>query len=156
MEQLESPFGSIFLSFLMKVDGCQAYSSCWNFNKFCDTAALITVYFNQPSSFLPKLEFHYPGYQMFFLCVVGIFVVGQKATHLRPSSRPKPRAANLREKTGHYKDLTETRNHARKVSGTQGGVSCVRWSQLPQQPQGRLLFVTNRSYRYITATADLT
>ena len=53
MEQLESPFGSIFLSFLMKVDGCQAYSSCWNFNKFCDTPALITVYFNQPSSFLP-------------------------------------------------------------------------------------------------------
>ena len=81
MEQLESPFGSIFLSFLKKVDGCQACSSCWNFNKFCDTAALITVYFNQPSSFLPKLEFHYPGYQMFFLCVVGIFVVGQKATH---------------------------------------------------------------------------
>ena len=27
--------------------------------------------------------------------------------------RPKPRA-------GHYKDLTETGNHARKVSGTQG------------------------------------
>ena len=28
---------------------------------------------------------------------------------------PKPRA-------GHYKDLTETGNHARKVSGTQGSV----------------------------------
>ena len=150
MEQLESPFGSIFLSFLMKVGGCQAYSSCWNFNKFCDTAAL---YFNHPNSFWPKLEFHYPGYQRFFLCVAGIFVVGQKPTHLRP---PKPRQANLREKTGHYKDLTETRNHARKVSGTQGGVSCVRRSQWPWQPQGRLLFITNGSYRYITATADLT
>ena len=62
MEQLESPFGSIFLSFLKKVDGCQAYSSCWNFNKFCDTAAL---YFNHPNSFWPKLEFHYPGYRGF-------------------------------------------------------------------------------------------
>ena len=134
----------------MKVGGCQAYSSCWNFNKFCDTAAL---YFNHPNSFWPKLEFHYPGYQRFFLCVAGIFVVGQKPTHLRP---PKPRQANLREKTGHYKDLTETRNHARKVSGTQGGVSCVRRSQWPWQPQGRLLFITNGSYRYITATADLT
>ena len=51
VEQLESPFGSIFLSILMKVDGCQAYSSCWNFNKFCDTAALITVYFKHPNSF---------------------------------------------------------------------------------------------------------
>ena len=70
MEQLESPFGSIFLSFLKKVDGCQAYSSCWNFNKFCDTAALITVYFNQPSSFLPKLEFHYPCVWWEFLLLV--------------------------------------------------------------------------------------
>ena len=83
MEQLESPFASIFLSFLMKVNGCQAYSRCWNFNKFCDTAALITAYFNHPSSFWPKLEFHYPGYQRFFLRVAGIFVVGQKPTHLR-------------------------------------------------------------------------
>ena len=32
--------------------------------------------------------------------------------------RPKPRAA----KPGHYKDLTETGNRARKVSGTQGTV----------------------------------
>ena len=32
--------------------------------------------------------------------------------------RPKPRAAKPRE--GHYKDLTETGNRARKVSGTQG------------------------------------
>ena len=67
----------------MKVGGCQAYSSCWNFNKFCDTAALITVYFNHPSSFWPKLDFHYPEYQRFFLRVAGIFVVGQKPTHLR-------------------------------------------------------------------------
>ena len=36
--------------------------------------------------------------------------------------RPKPRAAKPREKlrAGHYKDLTETGNRARKVSGTQG------------------------------------
>ena len=43
----------------------------------------------------------------------GIFGVGR---------RPKPRAAKPREKSraGHYKDLTETGNRARKVSGTQG------------------------------------
>ena len=35
--------------------------------------------------------------------------------------RPKPRAAKPREKrAGYYKDLTETGNRARKVSGTQG------------------------------------
>ena len=46
----------------------------------------------------------YPGYQRFFSRAAGIFGVGR---------RPKPRA-------GHYKDLTETGNRARKVSGTQG------------------------------------
>ena len=46
----------------------------------------------------------YPGYQRFFSRAAGIFGVGR---------RPKPRA-------GHYKDLTEARNRARKVSGTQG------------------------------------
>ena len=35
--------------------------------------------------------------------------------------RPNLRAAKPREKrAGHYKDLTETGNRARKVSGTQG------------------------------------
>ena len=35
--------------------------------------------------------------------------------------RPNSRAAKPREKrVGHYKDLTETGNRARKVSGTQG------------------------------------
>ena len=37
--------------------------------------------------------------------------------------RPKPRAGEAARKTfraGHYKDLTETGNRARKVSGTQG------------------------------------
>ena len=112
----------------MKVGGCQAYGSCWNFNKVCDTATLITVYFNHPSSFWPKLEFHYPGVPEVFLACGQNFCCWPKAD--TPSGcRPKPRVANLREKTGHYKDLTETRNHARKVSGTQGGVSCVRWSQ---------------------------
>ena len=41
----------------------------------------------------------YPGYQRFFSRAAGIFGVGQRPTH---------------------KDLTETGNRARKVSGTQG------------------------------------
>ena len=49
-------------------------------------------------------SYAYPGYQRFFSRAAGIFGVGR---------RPKPRA-------GHYKDLTETGNRARKVSGTQG------------------------------------
>ena len=42
--------------------------------------------------------------------------------------RPKLRAAKPREKTraGHYKDLTETGNRARKVSGTQGSLTIVK------------------------------
>ena len=48
--------------------------------------------------------------------------------------RPKPRAAKPREKqafrAGHYKDLTETGNRARKVSGTQGSILQVRSSKL--------------------------
>ena len=42
-------------------------------------------------------EIRYPGYQRFFSRAAGIFGVA-----------------------GHYKDLTETGNRARKVSGTQG------------------------------------
>ena len=41
----------------------------------------------------------------------GIFGVGRRPTHLRQQA------------TGHYKDLTETGNRARKVSGTQGNVA---------------------------------
>ena len=41
----------------------------------------------------------YPGYQRFFSRAAGIFGVGRAC---------------------HYKDLTETGNRARKVSGTQG------------------------------------
>ena len=47
--------------------------------------------------------------------------------------RPKPRAAKPLEKTfrpGHYKDLTETGNRARKVSGTQGRCPTIRKSNL--------------------------
>ena len=55
-------------------------------------------------------ERHYPGYQRFFSPAAGIFGVGR---------RPKPRAV----RAGHYKDLTETGNRARKVSGTQGRMS---------------------------------
>ena len=48
--------------------------------------------------------------------------------------RPKPRAAKPREKlfafrAGHYKDLTETGNRARKVSGTQGRINQNKLSQ---------------------------
>ena len=49
----------------------------------------------------------YPGYQRFFSRAAGIFGAGR---------RPKPRE----KRAGHYKDLTETGNRARKVSGTQG------------------------------------
>ena len=49
----------------------------------------------------------YPGYQRFFSRAAGIFGVGRRTTRLRPWA-------------GHYKDLTETGNRARKVSGTQG------------------------------------
>ena len=59
-------------------------------------------------------DYDYPGYQRSFSRAAGIFGVGR---------RPKPRAAKPREKSfraGHCKDLTETGNRARKVSGTQG------------------------------------
>ena len=52
----------------------------------------------------------YPGYQRFFSRAAGIFGVGR-----RPTQRPK-----MCRPSGHYKDLTETGNRARKVSGTQG------------------------------------
>ena len=51
-------------------------------------------------------SYAYPGYQRFFSRAAGIFGVGRRPTHLR-----------------HYKDLTETGNRARKVSGTQGNCS---------------------------------
>ena len=50
--------------------------------------------------------FVYSGYQRFFSRAAEIFGCF--------GCRPKPRAAS------HYKDLTETGNRARKVSGTQG------------------------------------
>ena len=49
---------------------------------------------------------HYPGYQRFFSRAAGIFGVAE-GQHI----------------FSHYKDLTETRNRARKVSGTQGSKS---------------------------------
>ena len=48
-----------------------------------------------------------------FLACGGNFSVLAEGRHIF-GHRPKPRAA------GHYKDLTETGNRARKVSGTQG------------------------------------
>ena len=56
-----------------------------------------------------NLESGYPGYQRFFSRAAGIFGVGRRPTHLR-----------------HYKELTETGNRARKVSGTQGRVREIR------------------------------
>ena len=53
-----------------------------------------------------------PGYQRFFSRGAGIFGVGRRLTHLRPL------AEAARKNSGHYKDLTETGNRARKVSGT--------------------------------------
>ena len=46
----------------------------------------------------------YPGYQRFFSRAVGVSVLAEAAS------------------AGHYKDLTETGNRTRKVSGTQGSV----------------------------------
>ena len=51
---------------------------------------------------------HYPGYQRFFSRAAGIFGVAE-GQHI----------------FSHYKDLTETRNRARKVSGTQGIKSLI-------------------------------
>ena len=56
----------------------------------------------------------YPGYQRLFSRTAGIFGVGR---------RPKPRETPFR--AGHYKDLTETGNRARKVSSTQGRIEVV-------------------------------
>ena len=50
----------------------------------------------------------YPGYQRFFSRAAGSFGVG-------------------RFRAGHYKDLTETGNRARKVSGTQGTFRAKCW-----------------------------
>ena len=51
--------------------------------------------------------------------------------------RPKPRAAKPREKrAGHYKDLTETGNLARKVSGTQGKWSAARSRRAGKKKEG--------------------
>ena len=58
-----------------------------------------------------------------FSCVRREFSVSTEGRHSFDRT-PKPRAAKPREKrafrAGHYKDLTETGNRARKVSGTQG------------------------------------
>ena len=58
-------------------------------------------------------DYDYPGYQRSFSRAAGIFGVG-----LGVGRRPKPREKSFR--AGHCKDLTETGNRARKVSGTQG------------------------------------
>ena len=63
----------------------------------------------------------YPGYQRFFSRAAGSFGVGRRPTCLRPSAEATSgEAARKTFRAGHYKDLTETGNRARKVSGTQG------------------------------------
>ena len=42
------------------------------------------------------------------------------------NSVAKPSANQINTRAGHYKDLTETGNRARKVSGSQGTVSLTR------------------------------
>ena len=72
------------------------------------------------------------------------FGVGQRPTHLRPQA----------EAAGHYEDLTETRNRARKVSGTQGmfclvlltspesvNICCRRQAEKPEQQTGNRRFI---------------
>ena len=65
--------------------------------------------------------------------------------------RPKPRAAKPREKpafrAGHYKDLTETGNRARKVSGTQGrkmGAKCITCD--PRKNEGQHCTVQSNNF----------
>ena len=64
------------------------------------------------------------GTRGFVSRAAGIFGVGPMKADISSAlhCRPKPRAAKSREKirAGHYKDLTETGNCARKFSGTQG------------------------------------
>ena len=66
----------------------------------------------------------YPGYQRFLSCVRREFSVLAEwsPTYLRPYTVGLSHERRSREKkrAGHYKDLTETGNCARKVSGTQG------------------------------------
>ena len=61
-------------------------------------------------------------YQRFFSRAAGIFGVGRRPTLLRLWAE-----STSGEAAGHYKDLAETGNRARKVSGTQGRVApgCV-------------------------------
>ncbi len=64
----------------------------------------------------------YPGYQRTFLGRGGLLFGGR---------RPSPRVAKSREKTfraGHNRDMTDTGNHGRKTSGTQGNNRCY-WSK---------------------------
>ena len=50
----------------------------------------------------------------------------------------RSREKNLAFRTGHYKDLTETGNRARKVSGTQGNQRDTRQNNDFTLPQYRL------------------
>ena len=63
----------------------------------------------------------YPGYQRFFSRAAGIFGVWPKADTSSAVGRSHERRSRVTiKRAGHYKDLTETGNRARNVSGTQG------------------------------------
>ena len=87
----------------------------------------------------------YPGYQRFFSRAEGIFRVGR-----RPTSLAERRSA------GHYKDLTETGNRARRVSGTQGSDFFDRkkkfWNDIHIQKFDTMIFLKTTSCRRNIAT----
>ena len=56
----------------------------------------------------------------------GNFGVGRRPTHLRPYRNREKNFSLAAFRAGHYKDLTETGNRARKVSGTQGSLPLIK------------------------------
>ena len=74
------------------------------------------------ADFLPRAFSGLPWVPEVFLACDGNFRCLAEGRHIF-GRRPKPRAAKrgeARRSAGHYKDLTETGNRARNVSGTQG------------------------------------
>ena len=70
--------------------------------------------FSSTENWLCRHVTGYPAYQRFFSRAAELSVLAE-GRHIF-GRRPTPRE----KRAGHYKDLTETGNRARKVSGTQG------------------------------------